>query len=83
MVPPDMFERLIIPVFLPEVPKRIRRRWELLMVFAPLFFHDDPYPSDLRTLERTLGASLDLDLASSFINAVEYWRANQRTAVPA
>ncbi len=78
MVAPDMMERLIVPVFLPELPKRLRRRYEQLLVLAPLFFHDDPYPSDLRTLERTLETSFDLQLASSLINALEYWRATSR-----
>lgn len=84
MVAPDMMERLIIPVFLPELPRRLRRRYEQLLVLAPLFFHEDPYPSDLRTLERTLDTSFDLHLAGSLINALEYWRAiNKQTEVPA
>jgi nucleoside-diphosphate-sugar epimerase len=84
MVAPDMMERLIIPVFLPELPRRLRRRYEQLLVLAPLFFHDDPYPSDLRTLERRLGTTFDLQLAGSLTNALEYWRAtNGRTEVHA
>jgi nucleoside-diphosphate-sugar epimerase len=78
MVAPDMMERLIIPAFLPELPRRLRRRYEQLLVLAPLFFHDDPYPSDVRTLERTLETSVDLELANSLINALEYWRATNR-----
>ena len=82
MVAPDMMERLVIPVFLPELPRRMRRRYEQLLVLAPLFFYDEPYPSDLRMLERTLRTSLDLDLESSLIRALDYWReSNNRTAV--
>lgn len=84
MVAPDMMERLVIPVFLPELPRRMRRRYEQLLVLAPLFFHDEPYPSDLRTLEQTLGIGLDLDLESSLISALDYWRkTNSRKAVHA
>lgn len=84
MVAPDMMERLIIPVFLPELPRRLRRRYEQLMVLAPLFFHEEPYPSDLRKLERALDMSVELDLPSALINALEYWRAtNRRTEVSA
>jgi nucleoside-diphosphate-sugar epimerase len=78
MVAPDMMERLIIPVFLPELPRRLRRRYEQLLVLAPLFFHEEPYPSDLRTLGRALGTSIDLELISSLSNALEYWRATNR-----
>ena len=58
-------ERLIIPVFLPELPRRLRRRYEQLLVLAPLFFHDEPYPSDLRRLERTLDRDHFMDAESA------------------
>ena len=77
VVPPDMVDRLIRPVFLPALPARLRRRFEQLMNLEPLFFHDGWFKSDLPELEQVTGTPSDLRLEPAYVAAIAYWLAQK------
>jgi nucleoside-diphosphate-sugar epimerase len=76
VVPPDMVDRLIRPVFLPALPARLQRRFEQLMQLEPLFFTELVFESSLAEIERTTGP-IDLKLETGYLAAVDYWRSQQ------
>jgi nucleoside-diphosphate-sugar epimerase len=72
-VPPEMFDRLIAPVFLDSLPSRIRRTVvRLLDFFAAYLSVDDALPSDLDGL-CDLGASALPDLEATLRTSLAYW----------
>lgn len=74
VVPPDMVDRLIRPVFLPQLPARMRRRFEQLMQLEPLFFTEDVFGSSVPEIERSSGRPFDLKLEQAYVAVVDYWR---------
>lgn len=82
IVPPDMVDRLIRPVFLPTLPARLQRRFEQLMQLEPLFFHDTVFDSSVPELERLTGHPVDLRLEPAYTAAVDYWRDQQARRDP-
>jgi nucleoside-diphosphate-sugar epimerase len=74
-VPPEMFDRLIAPVFLDSLPSRIRRVVvRLLDFFAAYLSVDDAMPSDLDTLHG-LGARALPDQEETLRTSLRYWAA--------
>jgi nucleoside-diphosphate-sugar epimerase len=74
-VPPEMFDRLIAPVFLDSLPSRIRRTVvRLLDFFAAYLSVDDAMPSDLDALRR-LGARTLPDQEQTLRTSLRYWAA--------
>ncbi|HEX8066944.1 MAG TPA: SDR family oxidoreductase [Thermoleophilaceae bacterium] len=74
VVAPSMVDRLIRPVFLPQLPARMRRRFEQLMQLEPLFFTDEVFGSSIPEIERTSGIAVDLKLEQAYTAAVDFWR---------
>jgi nucleoside-diphosphate-sugar epimerase len=76
-VPPDMFDRLIRPVFVDELPARIRRNVLRLLEFFRVYLQDGATkPSSLRQLA-ALGAGPLPDQRESLRNSVRYWGARK------
>jgi nucleoside-diphosphate-sugar epimerase len=74
-VPPDMFDRLIGPVFLDALPGKIRRNvLRMLEFFTTYLQSGQTKPSSLDQLV-TLGARPLPDQHESLRNALQYWAA--------
>jgi nucleoside-diphosphate-sugar epimerase len=81
-VPPDMFDRLIGPVFLDALPVRIRRNVvRMLEFFATYLQSGETKPSSLDRLV-ALGMRPLPDQRESLRNSVKYWAAQQGYAQP-
>ena len=81
-VPPDMFDRLIGPVFLDALPARIRRNVVRMLEFFTTYLQSgETKPSSLDQLE-TLGMRPLPDQRESLANSVKYWAAQKRYAGP-
>lgn len=80
-VPPEMFDRLIGPVFLEALPRRIRMTvLKLLEFFTAYLAKADAMPSSLDDLAR-LGAMALPDSGASLLTSLDYWaEATGRTA---
>lgn len=73
LVAPDVVDRLIRPVFLPELPRRAQRRFEQLHQLVSLFFLDNVFPSSLDELSARFDVDTDLDLVSAMNVSARYW----------
>src|SRR6516164_2665392 len=74
-VPPDMFDRLIGPVFLDALPGRIRRNVLRMLEFFTIYLQSGQIkPSSLGELA-ALGARPLPDQRESLRNSLEYWAA--------
>jgi nucleoside-diphosphate-sugar epimerase len=82
-VPPEMFDRLIAPVFLDALPARIRRTVvRLLEFFAAYLCVDDALPSDLDRLVDLGGQPLP-DQETTLMTSLRYWaEATGRVKLP-
>ena len=81
-VPPDLFDRLIGPVFLDALPGKIRRNVvRMLEFFATYLRSGETKPSSLDQLV-ALGARPLPDQRESLRNSVKYWAAQQGYALP-
>jgi hypothetical protein len=81
-VPPDMFDRLIGPVFLDALPVRIRRNVvRMLEFFATYLRSGEIKPSSLDQLV-SLGVRPLPDQRESLRNNVKYWAAQKGYAQP-
>ncbi len=74
-VPPDMFDRLIGPVFLDALPGKIRRNILRMLEFFTIYLQSgQTKPSSLEQLV-ALGARPLPDQRESLRNSVQYWAA--------
>jgi nucleoside-diphosphate-sugar epimerase len=81
-VPPDVFDRLIGPVFLDALPVKIRRNvLRMLEFFATYLQSGETKPSSLGQLI-TLGVRPLPDQRESLRNSVRYWAAQKGYAQP-
>jgi nucleoside-diphosphate-sugar epimerase len=77
-VPPEMWDRLIAPVFLDSLPLRVRRTvTRLLDFFTAYLCVDDALPSDLDRLVE-LGAKPLPDQEATLLTSLRYWAAATR-----
>lgn len=74
LVDPDLIDRLIRPVFLDELPRTLRRRFELMLALLCLYQRQDAFPSSIEAL---VGHAADLRLEQAFVKGVEYWARKQ------
>jgi len=82
-VPPDMFDRLIGPVFLDALPAKIRRNVVRMLEFFAVYLQSgETKPSSLDQLA-ALGARPLPDQRASLRNSLRYWAARQGYAQPA
>jgi len=76
-VPPDMFDRLVGPVFLDALPVKIRRNvLRMLEFFTTYLQSGETKPSSLGRLE-ALGVRPLPDQRESLRNSLKYWAAQQ------
>ena len=76
-VPPDMFDRLIGPVFRDALPVRIRRNVVRMLEFSTTYLQSgQAKPSSLSQLG-ALGARPWPDQRESLRNSVRYWAAQR------
>jgi nucleoside-diphosphate-sugar epimerase len=76
-VPPDMFDRLIRPVFLAALPTKIRRNVMRMMEFFTAYLQSgETKPSSLDQLA-ALGAGPLPDQRESLRNSMRYWAAQK------
>jgi nucleoside-diphosphate-sugar epimerase len=81
-IPPDMFDRLIGPVFLDALPARIRRNIVRMLEFFTIYLQSgETKPSSLHQLV-SLGMRPLPDQRESLRNSVRYWAAQQGHAQP-
>jgi nucleoside-diphosphate-sugar epimerase len=81
-VPPDMFDRLIGPVFLDALPDRIRRNVVRMLEFFTTYLQSgETKPSSLDQLV-SLGMRPLPDQRESLRNTVQYWAAQKGYAQP-
>src|SRR5215472_3674364 len=81
-VPPDMFDRLIGPVFLDALPVRIRRNVVRMLEFFTTYLQSgETKPSSLDQLV-TLGMRQLPDQRESLRNTVKYWAVQKGYAQP-
>jgi nucleoside-diphosphate-sugar epimerase len=81
-VPPEMFDRLIGPVFIDALPPRIRRNvLRMLEFFTTYLQSGQTKPSSLDRLA-ALGAAPLPDQRESLRNSVGYWAARNGYALP-
>jgi hypothetical protein len=74
-VPPDMFDRLIGPVFLDALPAKIRRNVVRMLEFFTTYLQSgETKPSSLDQLA-AFGVSPLPDQRESLRNSVRYWAA--------
>jgi len=74
-VPPEMFDRLIGPVFLDVLPRRVRMTvLRLLEFFTAYLAREDPMPSSLDELAG-LGAKALPDPADTLLTSLAFWAA--------
>jgi nucleoside-diphosphate-sugar epimerase len=77
-VPPDMFDRLIGPVFLDALPRKIRRNIVRMLEFFTTYLQSGQIkPSSLDQLV-ALGARSLPDQRESLRNSLRYWAAQNR-----
>jgi nucleoside-diphosphate-sugar epimerase len=82
-VPPEMFDRLIGPVFLDELPGRIRRNVRRMREFFTTYLQSgEVKPSSLNQLV-ALGARPLPDQRESLRKSLQYWAAQKGYARPA
>ena len=81
-VPPEMFDRLIGPVFLDALPVRIRRNVVRMLEFFTTYLQSgETKPSSLDQLG-TLGVRPLPDQRESLRNSVKYWAVQKGYAQP-
>jgi nucleoside-diphosphate-sugar epimerase len=81
-VPPDMFDRLVGPVFLDALPARIRRNVVRMLEFFTTYLQSgETKPSSLDQLV-TLGVRPLPDQRESLRNSVRYWAGQKGYAQP-
>jgi nucleoside-diphosphate-sugar epimerase len=81
-VPPDMFDRLIGPVFLDALPARIRRNVVRMLEFFTTYLQSgETKPSSLDQLA-SLGMRPLPDQRESLRNSVKYWAAQKGYTQP-
>ena len=69
----DVFDRLIKPVFLPQMPGLIRRTVERSMQLARYLNIEEPFPTSVPELEREFGVQPPPSPAQTFLRSLEYW----------
>jgi nucleoside-diphosphate-sugar epimerase len=67
----EMFERLIRPVFFPELPRRVLRRYEQATAVATGFVVKQPFESSLPELERHYRRDFAFDLKATCDSFIE------------
>lgn len=72
LVHPEMVDRLIRPVFFPELPRRVVRRYDQVTSIATVVVTPRPFDSSLDELSRHYGREFDLDLDRTFESSMEY-----------
>ncbi len=81
-VPPDMFDRLIGPVFLDALPAKIRRNVVRMLEFFTIYLQSgETKPSSLDQLV-ALGVRPLPDQRESLRNSLKYWAAQKGYAQP-
>jgi nucleoside-diphosphate-sugar epimerase len=79
-VAPDVFDRLIKPVFLPELPPRVRRSLEQALDVGRYMNTELRFPSSLDHLESLLQVHLWHDPKQSLVRCLEFLAATSSAA---
>lgn len=69
----DVFDRLIRPVFIPELPARMRTTIEQILELFVGFSVDRPFPSSLPGLHADLGTLALPTVGTSLRRSLDYW----------
>jgi nucleoside-diphosphate-sugar epimerase len=72
LVPPDMVERLIRPVFFPALPKKYARRYDQFIALRSILSTPVPFASTLSRLPRPDGGEWALELERTFERSVAF-----------
>jgi len=83
LMKPEAVDRLIRPVFFPELPKRVVRRYDQVTSLATVVVTPEPFESSLDELARHYGRRFELDLERLFERTLGMLVDSLRGAVPA
>jgi len=72
LVHPEMVDRLIRPVFFPELPRRMVRRYDQVTSIATIVVTPRPFDSSLADLSRRYAREFGLDLHRTFESVIEH-----------
>lgn len=72
-VPPDIFDRLFRPVFLPALPLSLQKRVERLLKISLYLCIDEPFVTSMPELQTRLNLLPLPDLEPSFLRGLDYW----------
>lgn len=79
IVPSDVVDRLIRPVFLEHFPERDQRRFEDMLALVRPLITTTPLPSSLPELEKQ-GLGTDYELPAALLQSLRYWGGKKRMA---
>ena len=77
LVEPELVDRLIRPVFLPTLPRRLQRQYEHMLATMGVFYTETRFPSSLAHLDRAVTAE---QLEVAFTQTMRYWAGRKRLA---
>ena len=80
LVTPDVFDRLIRPVFMPAFPVKMQRIINRAIQVGKYLSIDEPFPTSLPDLEHQLGLPVLPDSSVTFLRGLEYWRDREGVA---
>jgi thioester reductase-like protein len=80
LVDPEMVDRLIRPVFLPTLPRRVQRQYEHMLSTMGVFYSEEHFPSSLEQLGRAVSEE---QLESAFTQTMRYWAEAKELAAAA
>lgn len=76
MVSPDIIDRLILPAFMSDLPKSVKKGFDWFTQVSPYLCNEEPFPMSLPEMETQFGMPPLPNLETAFIHSLEYW-ANQ------
>jgi hypothetical protein len=72
LMAPDAIDRLIRPVFFPELPKRIVRRYDQVASVSTVVVFPERFETSLPELRRHYGREFDLDLEQTLERTIGF-----------
>ena len=82
LVPPGIVDRLIRPVFIAKLPKKVRNQFDEMLAMTAILAHSHLMQSSLDDLEARYGVDLELDQRTALKRTLIYW-AEAKGLVPA
>lgn len=78
IVSPDVFDRLIGPVFLPALPSGLRRKFTQALHLSEYMNISEPLPSSLPGLRARVGITSTPEPETVFVRNLKYWASRSK-----